>query len=67
MNPYFVFELIAYINNNDNIGLLLLCYEPAFLCKLCTTVYNVKIKKSLSKTEQFKTKGLSPYCRQLTF
>ena len=38
MYPYFLFVLIAYINNNDNIGLLLLCYEPELLCELFTTV-----------------------------
>ena len=38
MYPYFLFTLIAYIDNNVNIGLLLLCYEPELLCELCTTV-----------------------------
>ena len=38
MYPYFLFALIAYIENNDNIGLLLFCYEPELLCELCTTV-----------------------------
>ena len=38
MYPYFLFALIAYIDNNGNIGLLLLCYEPELLCELCTTV-----------------------------
>ena len=38
MYPYFLFALITYIENNDNIGLFLLCYEPEFLCELCTTV-----------------------------
>ena len=28
MYPYFLFVLIAYIDNNDKVGLLLLCYEP---------------------------------------
>ena len=48
MYPYFLFVLIAYIDNNDNTGLLLLCYKPELICELCTTVYNVTIKKSLS-------------------
>ena len=38
MYPYFLFTLIAYIDNNVNIGLPLLCYEPKLLCELCTTV-----------------------------
>ena len=38
MYPYFLFTLIAYIDNNVNIGLLLLCYEPELLCELCTIV-----------------------------
>ena len=38
MYPYFLFVLIAYIDNNYNIDLLLLCYETELLCELCTTV-----------------------------
>ena len=38
MYLYLLFMLIAYIDNNDNIALLLLCYEPELLCELCTTV-----------------------------
>ena len=37
MFPYF-FALIAYIDSNDNIVLLFLCYEPELLYELCTTV-----------------------------
>ena len=44
MYPYFLFALIAYIDNNVNIGLLLLFYEPELLCESCTTVLNVTIK-----------------------
>ena len=38
MYPYLLFTLIAYIDKNVNIGLLLLCKEPELLCELCTTV-----------------------------
>ena len=44
----FLFALIAYIDSNGNIGLLLHCYESELLCELCTTVQNVTIKKYLS-------------------
>ena len=33
MHPYVSFVLIAYIDNNDDIGLLLLCCEPD--CVMC--------------------------------
>ena len=40
MYPYLLFTLIAYMDKNVNIGLLLLCYEPELLCELCTTNNN---------------------------
>ena len=52
MYPYFLFVLTAYIDNNENIGLLLLCYEP-FCYVNYVQLYRMWQKRNLSQKVEF--------------